>query len=71
MRAENEGKITTKTLIPAAFLASNPSDISVGINKNPGPTPRKRAKTEIGTPRIIPNLKFASPHLSFTGLKSR
>jgi len=70
IRDEKEGKVTAKAFIPAATFALNPTSIKVGIRRNPGPTPRKPLRMEIGTARIRVSLKFSLPGCSLTGLKS-
>lgn len=48
-----------KALIPATRLGSKCSKIRVGINRKPGPTPKKPARMEIGVARISAILKFS------------
>jgi hypothetical protein len=77
MSAEKDGGVTAKALIPAAFLEAKPSRIRVGIKRNPGPTPSKPDRIEMGTARIKAALRlpravsFASPSLASPGLSNR
>jgi len=48
MSEENDGGVTAKALIPAAFFGSCPRIISVGISRNPGPTPRNPLSIDNG-----------------------
>lgn len=43
-----DGGVTANALMPAARLGSFPRTMSVGISRNPGPTPRNPLKTEMG-----------------------
>ena len=63
---EKDGGVTAIALIPAAIFASNPRIINVGINKNPGPTPKNPLKTEIGIASSIAIFKFSFPALALT-----
>jgi hypothetical protein len=68
--AEKDGGVTAKAFIPAALIGLNPRIISVGMRRNPGPTPRKPLKIEMGTASTRANLKFSLSLFPLSGLKS-